>query len=154
MILIVPYWRRLYNCRISGLNCPPLCSEIIYLNVFSSAFCYRRLWSLGRGAHRVPSGKVAVRLGGVLSDPVPESADKVRQIAAAIAVVAHGLVAGNRAALLRAAGRQDADRDAHQGHAAERQQLQLALHIHDVTLCLAAASFRIILHVEQRHFGA
>lgn len=95
-----------------------------------------------------------MRLGGVLSDPVSESADKVRQTAVAIAVVAHGLVAGNRAALLRAAGRQDADRDAHQGHAAERQQLQLALHIHDVTLCLAAASFRIILHLEQRYRDA
>lgn len=95
-----------------------------------------------------------MRFRGVLPDPVPESADKVRQTAVAIAVVAHGLVAGDRAALLRAAGRQDADRDTHQGHAAERQQLQLALHIHDVTLCLAAASFRIILHVEQRHPGA
>lgn len=95
-----------------------------------------------------------MRFRGVLPDPVPESADKVRQTAVAIAIVAHGLVAGDRAALLRAAGRQDADRDTHQGHAAERQQLQLALHIHDVTLCLAAASFRIILHVEQRHPGA
>lgn len=91
---------------------------MIYLNVSFDFFCYRRLRSLGRGAHRVSSGKVAVRLGGILSDPVPESADKVWQTAAAIAVVAHGLVAGNRAALLRAAGRQDADRDAHQGHAA------------------------------------
>lgn len=89
-----------------------------------------------------------MRPGRVLSDPVPESADKVWQAAAATTVVTHGLVAGDRAALLRAAGRQDADRDAHQGHAAERQQLQLALHIHDVTLCLAAASFRIILYLE------
>lgn len=125
----------------------------VYL-IFSFVFCYRRLRSLGRGAYRVPSGKIAVRLGGVLSDPVPESTDQVRQTAAAVAVVAHGLVAGNRAALFRTVGRQDADRDAHQGHAAERQQLQLALHIHDVTLCLAAASFRIILYVEQRYRGA
>lgn len=50
-----------------------------------------------------------MRPGGVLSDPVSESADEVRQAAVAVAVVAHGLVAGNRTALLRAAGRQDAD---------------------------------------------
>lgn len=46
-----------------------------------------------------------MRLGGVLSDPISKSTDKVRQIVVAIAVVAHGLVAGNRAALLRAVGR-------------------------------------------------
>lgn len=86
---------------------------VLCLNVFSSVFCYRRLRPLGRGAHRVPSGKVAVRPGGVLPDPVSEPANEVRQAAAATAVVAHGLVAGYRAALLRAAGRQDADRDAY-----------------------------------------
>lgn len=59
-----------------------------------------------------------MRPGGVLSDPIPKSADEVWQAAAATAIVTHGLVAGNRAALLRAAGRQDADRDTHQGHAA------------------------------------
>lgn len=86
-----------------------------------------------------------MRPGRVLPDAISESADEVRQAAAAAAVVEDGLVAGDRAALLRAAGWQDADRDAHQRHAAERQQLQLALHVHDVTLCLAAAGFRIIL---------
>lgn len=92
-----------------------------------------------------------MRAGGVLPVAVSESADEVRQAAAATAVSAHGLVAGDRAALLRAAGGQDADRDAHQGHAAERQQLQLALsHIHDVTLCLEAAGFRIILRPAER----
>lgn len=93
-----------------------------------------------------------MRLGGVLSDPVSESADEVRQAVATIAVATNGIVASDRATLLRAAGRQDADRDAHTGHAAERQQLQLALHVHDVTLCLAAAGYRIIpsLHLERR----
>jgi len=122
--------------------------------LFFSLFCRRRLRTLGRGAHRIPSGKIAVRPGGILSDPIPESTDKVWQAAAAITVVTHSFVAGDRTALLRAASRQDADRDAHQGHVAERQQLQLALHIHDVTLCLAAASFRIILYLEQRCRGA
>lgn len=100
-----------------------------------------------------------MRLGGVLSDPVSESTDEVRQVAAAIAVLADGLLAGNRTAVLRAASGQDADRDAHPGHAAERQQLQLALPRDKhpdkhVTLCLAAASFRIILHDERRRRGA
>lgn len=54
-----------------------------------------------------------MRPGGVLPDPVSEPANEVRQAAAATAVVAYGLVAGYRAALLRAAGRQDADRDAY-----------------------------------------
>lgn len=64
-----------------------------------------------------------MRPGGILSDPISESADEVRQAAAATAVVAYSVIAGDRAALLRAVSRQDADRDAHQGHAAERQQL-------------------------------
>jgi len=92
-----------------------------------------------------------MRPGRVLPDPISESADEVRQAAPATAVVADGVLAGNRTAVLRAAGGQNADRDAHQGHAAERQQLQLALPRDKhpdkhVTLCLAAASFRIILH--------
>lgn len=114
---------------------------------------------VGRGAHRVAPGEVAVRPGGVLSDPISESADEVRQAAPATAVVADGLLAGNRTALLRTAGGQDTDRDAYQGHAAERQQLQLALPCDKhpdkyVTLCLAAASFRIILHHGRRRRGA
>lgn len=68
-------------------------------------FSYRRLRSLGRLAHRESSGKIAMRFRGVLSEPIPDSADKIRQTAVAIAVVAHSLIAGNRAALLRAAGR-------------------------------------------------
>lgn len=66
--------------------------------------CYRRLRSFGRRTHRVPPGEVAVRPGGVLPDAIPEPADEVRQTAAAATVVENGLVAGDRAALLRAAG--------------------------------------------------
>ncbi|XP_076665003.1 COUP transcription factor 2 isoform X3 [Andrena cerasifolii] len=76
--------------------------------------------TVGRGAHRVPSGEVAVRPGGVLQDPVPESADQVRQAAASTAIPENGVLAGDRAAVLRPARRENADRDAHQGHAAER----------------------------------
>ena len=76
--------------------------------------------TVGRGAHRVASGEVAVRPGGVLQDPVSESADEIRQAAAAAALAENGVVAGDRAAVLRPAGGENADRDAHQGHAAER----------------------------------
>lgn len=68
-------------------------------------FSCRRLRSLRRGAHRVSPGEVAVRAGRVLPDPVSESADEVRQVAAATTIAADGLVAGDRAALLRAIGR-------------------------------------------------
>lgn len=68
-------------------------------------FCCRRLRSFGRGAHRISPGEVAVRVGRVLPDPVSESADEVRQTAAATTLAKDGLVAGDRAALLRAAGR-------------------------------------------------
>lgn len=93
---------------------------------------------VGRGAHRVAAGKVSVRPGGVLSDAVPEPADPVRQAAAQAAVTAHGQLASHRAALLRPASGQDAHRDAHPGHAAQRQQLQLAVHKLHVTLRLEA----------------
>jgi len=74
--------------------------------------------AVGRGAHRVTTGKVSVRPGRVLPDAVPESADPVWQAAAQTAVTAHGQLAGHRAALLRPTGGQDAHRDAHPGHAA------------------------------------
>lgn len=46
-----------------------------------------------------------MRAGRVLPDPVSESADEVRQVAAATTIAADGLVAGDRTTLLRAAGR-------------------------------------------------
>lgn len=91
-----------------------------------------------RRAHRIAAGKVAVRPGGVLSHAVSQPADPVRQAAAPVAVPAHGQLAGDRATVLRAAGGQDAHRDAHPGHAVERQQLQLAVHQLHVTLRLEA----------------
>ena len=63
---------------------------------------------IGCGAHREPAGEVSVRLGGVLPDAVPEPADALRQVAAPASVAAHRQLAGHRATLLRAAGRQDA----------------------------------------------
>jgi len=54
-----------------------------------------------------------MRPGRVLPDPISESADEVWQAAPATAIVADGVFAGNRTAVLRAIGGQDADRDAH-----------------------------------------
>lgn len=82
-----------------------------------------------RGAHRVHTGEVPVRPGGVLPVPVPEPAHQVREAAPAAAEPADGQLGGDRAAVLRAPGRQDADRDAHQGHAPLRQLLLLAVHV-------------------------
>ncbi|XP_049838131.1 uncharacterized protein LOC126282516 isoform X1 [Schistocerca gregaria] len=100
---------------------------------------HRRVWPVGRGAHRGPAGEVAMRARGILPHAVPQPADALRQAAAAPSLAADGQLAGDRAAVLRAAGGQDAHRDADPGHAAERQQLQLALHVHHVTQRLAAA---------------
>jgi len=50
---------------------------------------------VGRGAHRVAAGKVAVRAGGVLPDAVSQPADPVRQTAAQAAVPAHGQLASH-----------------------------------------------------------
>ena len=59
-----------------------------------------------------------MRAGGVLPDPVPQPAHQVRQAAAEAALPEDGVCLCDRAALLRQAGGQDADRDPHQGHAA------------------------------------
>lgn len=89
--------------------------------------------AVGRRPHRGPPGEVPVRPGGVLPYPVPQPAHQVRQAPFATTIPAHRLVPSHRAALFRAAGGQDADRDAHPRHAAERVVLQLAVHAAAVT---------------------
>lgn len=111
---------------------------IIFLTHFLYLSYYRRVRIVGRGTHRVAAGKVTVRPRGVLSDAVPEPTDPIRQAAAQAAVAAHRQLTGHRAALLRPAGGQDAHRDAHPGHVAQWQQLQLAVHKLHVTLRLEA----------------
>lgn len=103
-------------------------------------FCYfrRRLRTVGRGAHRVATGKIAVRPRRVLPDAVSQPADPVRQAAAQTAVAPDGQLASDRTIVFRPAGGQDAHRDAHPGHAVERQQFQLAVHQLHVTLRLEA----------------
>ena len=90
------------------------------------AFVCRRMWSVRRGARRERPGEVAVRARGLRPVAVPRAADALRQAAAAAAVAAHRLRAGHRADVLRPARRQDAHRDAHSRHAAERRLVQLA----------------------------
>lgn len=118
--------------------CPTLRNIICILTTVVFVFVCRRLWAVGRGAHRVAAGEVAVRPGGVLPDAVPQPADPIREAVAPAAVAAHGQLASHRATVLRPAGGQDAHRDAHPGHAAQRQQLQLAVHQLHVTLRLEA----------------
>ncbi|XP_044302802.1 COUP transcription factor 1 isoform X1 [Varanus komodoensis] len=76
----------------------------------------RRLWPVGRGAHREPAGEVAVRPGGVRAEPVPQPAQPLRQAAAAAALAAHRLVLGHRAALLRPLDAEDQRRDQERAH--------------------------------------
>lgn len=65
---------------------------------------------------------------GVREEPVPQPAKQVWEAAAALAFAPHRLFLCHRAALLRPSGGQNPHRDSDKGHAAVRQQLQLALH--------------------------
>jgi len=73
-----------------------------------------------------------VRAGRVRQDAVSRSTHALRQAASEVAVAAHHLGAGDRAAVLRAPRRQDADRDAHPRHAAQRRLIQLAVYVRSV----------------------
>ena len=86
-----------------------------------------------------------MRPGGVLQDPVPQPAHQVRQAAAEAALPEDGVRLCDRAALLREAGGQDADRDPHPGHAAVRQHVPVA----ELGRGRARAPLRL-LHVTQR----
>ena len=103
------------------------------LSYFTLCVCVgRRVRDIGRQSRGVDSGEVAVRAGGVRAHAVPWPADAFRQAAAAASVAAHHLGAGHRAAVLRPPRRQDADRDSHQRHAAQRRIVQLAIHVRSV----------------------
>lgn len=85
-----------------------------------------------------------MRPGGILPHSISEPTNPLRQAVATAAVTAHRLQSSHRATLLRAAGRQDAHRDADPRHATQRKQLQLALHELDVTQHLAPARHDLI----------
>jgi len=65
-------------------------------------------------------------------DSVSGSADSFRETLAEAAVAEDRLSASHRTAVRRTTRRQDADRDADQGHAAQRWLVQLALHARPV----------------------
>lgn len=69
----------LWNFVVHVLNCG--------LSVF---FC-RCVRLIGCVAHRIATGKIAMRSGGVLSYTVSQPADTIRQAAVAFALAAHGV---------------------------------------------------------------
>lgn len=75
----------------------------------------------------------------VLPHPVPQPAHPIRQTPPATTIPPNRLVASHRTAILCEARGQNAHRDAHQGHVAERQLFQLALHATAVTPAVAAS---------------
>ena len=87
-----------------------------------------------------------MRAGGVLQDPVPQPAHQVRQAAAEAALPQDGVSLRDRAALLREAGGQDADRDPHLRHAAVREHVPVADPVRDPGTRAAVG----LLHVTQR----
>jgi len=70
--------------------------------------------------------------GRVRQDAVSGTTDTLRQAAAEAAIAAHDLGTSHRAAVLRAPRRQDAHRDAHPRHAAQRWLIQLAVYARSV----------------------
>ena len=95
---------------------------------------HRCLRSVRRGAHRQSAREVAVCSGGICSHTVSQSTDTLRQAAATTAVTAHRVGTSDWTAVLRPTRRQNTHRDTHQGHAAQRRLIQLALHAHAVAL--------------------
>ena len=87
-----------------------------------------------------------MRAGGVLQDPVPQPAHQVRQAPAEATLAEDGVRLRDRAALLREAGGQDADRDPHPGHAAVREHVPVADTVRDPGPRAALG----LLHVTQR----
>lgn len=92
----------------------------------------RRLRPVRHGPRGGPPGEIPVCFRGVREEPVPQPAKQVWEAAAALAFAPHRLFLCHRAALLRPSGGQNPHRDSDKGHAAVRQQLQLALHAHSV----------------------
>ena len=75
---------------------------------------------------RATAGKVPVRPGGILPQPVPQPTHTLRQAAPAPTLAENGVALCHRAALLCQAGGEDAHRDPHPGHAPLRERLPVA----------------------------
>lgn len=98
-----------------------------------------------RSAYWVPPREISMRIRRVLPNTVSEPANPVWETALKIAIAENSVIPGDRAAIFRPTGRKNPDWNSDPWHAAQRQQFQLALHVHNVTLCMAAASFRITI---------
>ena len=84
---------------------------------------------VGCNVHRVDPGEITVRAGGLCADSISRPADTLRQVATAVAVAADRISTSHRTAVLCTTCRQDANRDACQGHASEWRVIQLVLHV-------------------------
>lgn len=97
-----------------------------------------------RAADREPAGEVPVRPRGVLPEPVPQPAHALRQAPVAATLPPHRQLTSHRAAVLRTPRREDPDRNTHQGYAAVRELLLLAVHGDHVTHDVAPPSVGLI----------
>jgi hypothetical protein len=73
-----------------------------------------------------------MRAGGICAQSVPQPADPLREATAPLAVPTQRQQPGHRTTILCPAGGQDTHRDPHQGYAAQRGKLQLALYEYSV----------------------
>lgn len=69
---------------------------------------------------------------GVREEPVSQPAEQVWEAASPLAFAPHRLIFCHRAAFLRPLGGQNPHRNSDTGHAAVREQLQLALHAYSI----------------------
>lgn len=91
-----------------------------------------------------------MRSGGILPDSTLESADALRQTTPTTALSAYGQQCSHRAAVLRAIGRQNADRNFDPRYVAQWEQFQLALHELDVTQHVATTRLDLIKSTSMR----
>lgn len=97
------------------------------INCFVSSLC-RCLWSVGRDACGGSAGEIPVCFRGVCEEPVSQPAEQVWKAAAPLAFPPHRLFLCHRAAFLHPSRGENAHRNSDKGHAAVREQLQLAVH--------------------------
>lgn len=113
--------------------------------MFYNFECYRCMWAVRCRAHRVSARKISMCIRRILPDTVSKSANPVRKTTPKIAITENSIIASNRAAIFRPSSWKNPNRDINTRHVAQWQQFQLAIHVHNVTLCMAAASFRITI---------
>lgn len=103
--------------------------------------------SVRRAAHRKLAREVAVRPRRVLPESVPQPAHALRETPPSAALAKNCQLPSHRATLLRAASRENPNRDPNKGHAALRQFVLLAIHGDHVTYNVAAAGGGLIFAI-------